>query len=132
MNLENCQRKFTKLISGLEDLSYRDRLTKLGLTTLLERRARGDLIEIFKIERGFVAYGQHMFRNGNSGRQFLLAPASGRTSYQEQFKCWSIMYLNRLPLAVRTAPSVTNFKIMLDKHKRTSIEWFRGTFGRDV
>ena len=48
MDLENCQRKFTKLISGLEDLSYRDRLR---LTTLLKRRARGDLIEIFKIAR---------------------------------------------------------------------------------
>ena len=99
MELENCQRKLTiKSIRGLEDLSYRDRLIKLGLTTVLERRARGDLIEIFKIESGFVAYGQHMFRKGSTGRQFLLTPATSSQSYQDQFKCRSTMYWNRLPL----------------------------------
>ena len=70
MELENCQRKFTKSIRGLEDLPYWDGLIKLGLTTLLERRARGDLIEIFKIESGFVAYGQHMFRKVALGDTF--------------------------------------------------------------
>ena len=122
MELENCQRKFTKSIRILEDLSYRDRLIKLGLTTLLERRARGDLIEIFKIESGFVAYGQHVFRKRSTGRQFLLTPASSSQSYHDQFKCRSIMYWNRLSLAVRTASSVRDFKIMLDEHKKISTE----------
>ena len=122
MKLENCQRKFTKSVRGLEDLSYRDRLIKLGLTTLLERRARGDLIKIFKIESGFVAYGQHMFRKGTTGRQFLLSPASSSQSYQDQFKYRSVMNWNRLPLAVRTASSVTDFKIMLNEHKKISNE----------
>ena len=44
MSIENCQRRFTKRIEGLEHLSYKERLLRLGLTTLLERRARGDLI----------------------------------------------------------------------------------------
>ena len=48
MELENCQRKFKKLIRGMENLSYEDRLIKLGVTTLLERRSRGDLIELFR------------------------------------------------------------------------------------
>ena len=43
-------------------------------------------------------------------------------SNQDQFKCSPIMYWNRLSLAVRIAPSVTNFKTMLDKYKRISIE----------
>ena len=84
MELENYQRKFTKLIKGLEDLSSE---IDLGLTTL-ERRTRRDLIEIFKIESDFVAYDQHMFRKGSSGRQFLLTPAS---SSQDPFKCRSTM-----------------------------------------
>ena len=50
MEVENCQRKFTKSIRGLEDLSYRDRLIKLGLTTLLKRRAQGDLIEFLRLK----------------------------------------------------------------------------------
>ena len=32
------------------------------------------------------------------------------------------MYWNMLPLAVRTASSVTDFKAMLDEHKKNSIE----------
>jgi hypothetical protein len=35
--------------SGMGFLSYSERLQKLGLTTLLERRMRGDLIEAYKI-----------------------------------------------------------------------------------
>ena len=114
--------KIFKSIRGLENLSYRERLIKLGLTTLLERRARGDLIIIFKIESGFVAYGQHMFRKGSTGRQFLLTPASSSQSYQDQFKCRSIMYWNGLPLAARTASSVSDFKKMLYEHKKISAE----------
>ena len=39
------------------------------MTTLLERRMRGDLIETFKILNGFTKYGQNLFskssRTGN-------------------------------------------------------------------
>ena len=71
MSLEGCQRRFTKCIAGLEALSYKKRLLRLGLTTLLERRARGDLKETFKITKGFVDYGRTMFRNSRSGRNLL-------------------------------------------------------------
>jgi hypothetical protein len=47
MSLESCQRKFTKRIEGLGQLTYEERLSRLGLTTLLERRTRpiGGLIK---------------------------------------------------------------------------------------
>jgi hypothetical protein len=61
MEIENFQRKFTKLIKGFEHLSCKERIVKLGLTTLLERRTRGDLIEMFKIINNFVSNGQSMF-----------------------------------------------------------------------
>ena len=38
-----------------------ERLEKLGLITLLERRKRGDLIETFKIINGIFNYGRHFF-----------------------------------------------------------------------
>ena len=50
--LEKVQRRTTKLITGLRDLSYDDRLKECGLTTLETRRLRGDQIEVFKILNG--------------------------------------------------------------------------------
>ena len=47
--LEKVQRRTTKLITGLRDLSYGDRLKECGLTTLETRRLRRDQIEVFKI-----------------------------------------------------------------------------------
>ena len=41
------------MVEGLEDYSYEDRLRILGLTTLETRFLRVDLVEIFKILRGF-------------------------------------------------------------------------------
>ena len=66
LELEGVQRSFTRMIDGVGLLTYRDRLDKLKLTTLLERRVRGDLIEMFKIQEGFVSYGSELF--GRAGR----------------------------------------------------------------
>ena len=44
MEIEDCQRQFTKIIEGMGLLPYRQRLQRLRLTTLLEYRIRGDLI----------------------------------------------------------------------------------------
>ena len=43
MEIEDCQRQFTRIIEGMGLLPYRQRLQRLRLTTLLERRMRGDL-----------------------------------------------------------------------------------------
>jgi len=50
--LEKVQRRTTKLVSRLKNCSDEDRLVKLGLTTLDERRRRGDLIETYKVITG--------------------------------------------------------------------------------
>ena len=50
--IENIQMRATKLIPGLSDLSYEDRLRRLKLPSLSYRRSRGDMIEVYKIMSG--------------------------------------------------------------------------------
>ena len=47
--IENAQRRTTKLVPELSTLSYPERLQKLKLPSLTYRRARGDMIETFKL-----------------------------------------------------------------------------------
>ena len=46
--IENVQRRATKLVDGLANCDYMDRLRYLDLPTLVYRRSRGDMIEMFK------------------------------------------------------------------------------------
>ncbi|XP_076034509.1 uncharacterized protein LOC143021108 [Oratosquilla oratoria] len=50
--IENVQRRATKLVPTLKNLSYEERLRKLKIPTLAYRRARGDMLETFKILSG--------------------------------------------------------------------------------
>ena len=59
--LDKIQRKATKLIPELRDLTYEERLKECGLTTLETRRIRGDQIEVFKILNGYENIDSNIF-----------------------------------------------------------------------
>jgi len=50
--LERVQHRFTRMLPGLKQKSYFERLEHLGLWTLEERRNRADLLEAFRMYRG--------------------------------------------------------------------------------
>ena len=47
--IEGVQRKATKQLPEFNKLTYSERLNKLNLPTLCYRRARGDMIELYKL-----------------------------------------------------------------------------------
>ena len=51
--LEKVQQRMIRMLSDVHGSSYEEKLKKVGLTTLTERRERGDAIETFKILNGF-------------------------------------------------------------------------------
>ena len=51
--IENVQHRATRMIPELHGKAYEQRLIAVKLTTLETRRLRGDLIEMFKILKGF-------------------------------------------------------------------------------
>ena len=51
-SIENVQKRATKMLPTLKNLTYEERLRALKLPTLRFRRLRGDMIETFKILKG--------------------------------------------------------------------------------
>ena len=51
--LEKVQQRFIRMLCDVRGKTYEEKLNSAGLTTLAERRARGDMIETFKTMRGF-------------------------------------------------------------------------------
>jgi len=53
----------TKLINGMENLHYEERLRRLALMSLETRRVRRDLIEVFKFINGSYTVDADIFLN---------------------------------------------------------------------
>ena len=62
--LERVQKRFTRMLSGLEDMDYEERLNRLRLFSLECRRMRGDLTEVYKIMTGLDRVVSQSFSQG--------------------------------------------------------------------
>ena len=121
--LESVQRRATKLVDGLHQLSYSERLKKLDLPSLVYRRARGDMIEVFK---HFHFYDKHTlaerftprFRSSRRHDYQLLRKASKdgiRGPQTNSFYFRTVKTWNELPKEVVHAIDVNEFKKQLDQ-----------------
>ena len=88
--LEKIQKRATKLIPGLKDLRYEERLKECGLTTLETRRLRGDRIEVFKILNGYENIDSDIFfeieeSKKTRGHNFTLVKKQSRLDVTKVF-----------------------------------------------
>ena len=127
MEVESVQRRFTRLADDIGMLPYSERLDHMKLTTLAERRIRGDLIETFKIVNGLVDYGKNVFKT--SRRNNIVSKVNlGSTNSKEIDKLRSMFlperiknYWNNLPMYCKNSVDVNSFKINLDRFKKECI-----------
>ncbi len=119
--LEKVQRRATKRVPSLAGLSYEERLKKLKLPTLVYRRLRGDLINVFKYVNGVydTATSPLMLDGGNRtrGHSKKLKVMYSRTDQRHFFFTQRVTaWWNELPEEVVEAPSVNAFKSRFDAH----------------
>ena len=122
--LERIQRRATKMIPELRDLSYEERLKECGLTTLETRRLRGDQIEVFKILNGYEIIDRNMFfslkkDSRTRGHEVKLVKDQCRLDIRKHsFSQRTINEWNKLSTDCVTATSVNMFKNKVDTYLR--------------
>ena len=117
VTIEKVQRRATKLVKHLTNLSYTERLKELRLPSLKFRRLRGDLITVYNIfndanrcNRFFSVVPHNITRN----QERKIFKQRCRTNLRKNFftnrvtDAW-----NKLPSNIKAAPSLILFKITL-------------------
>ena len=117
--IEQVQQRATKLIPAIRNLSYENRLRKLELTTLKDRRLRGDLIQMFKIMNKMDKCDRFnrfkIILNQVRGHCFKYFKEITRQPYRENFFYNRVVNIwNQLPSEIVEATSVNSFKAGID------------------
>ena len=122
--IENVQRRATKLLKPCNTMTYDERLKYLNLHSLKGRRNRGDLIQLYKIYNGIDDVNFHSLfcpatssLTRNSEGKILLRHCN--TNMRKFFfSSRVISNWNSLPYHVKSANTINDFKIFIDRDSK--------------
>ena len=129
------------MLSDVRGETYKDKLKDAGLTTLKERRERGDAIQTFKVLKGFSKVStENWFQivpddvrptrsttvvDGGEVRKkdSVLVVDRARLEVRRNFFCIRASKAwNELPENVKNCTSINSFKTAYDKWKYTNVD----------
>ena len=119
--IEAIQRRFTKKLSGMENISYMQRLKILKADTLELRRIKADIIMYYKIIHGCVTITSSNYFKLKAdvhtrGQALMIYKETCKNNCQKYaFKNRSANIWNKLPSSVVNAPNLKAFKNYVQK-----------------
>ena len=140
--MEKVQRRLVRMISDKKGDTYEERLESVGLTSLVERRERGDMVEVFKSLNGFNRVDRDQwfkFRKHEESRatRSTVSVINGEENkredvlFKESVKLDSRKHFftvrvtdkwNELPDEIKQQKSVNSFKNRYDSWKRPKVD----------
>ena len=119
-DIEDVQRRATKMIGSIKNLPYNERLRILQLPSLQHRRKRGDVIETYKYITGKYSSSKPEWpinNNQNRGNGYKLSKGRPKQRTRINFLTNRVINdWNKLPVSVVQAETLNQFKNRLDKH----------------
>ena len=139
--IEKVKIRATKIPHGFGKLSYEERLNRINITSLKDRRVRGDLIGMYKVVRGLdeIEWTKSPLlrtdidlegpAQGVRGNRLRLRREAFKSRVKNKFaKAVTLRHnfftnrvvprWNKLPETVVSAPSLVSFKSALDGHHK--------------
>ena len=119
--IENVLRRASKLIPGMKELSYEERLNEIKIPSMKYRFQRGDMIEVYKWTHSKYNCDLNLFDFEDEvitrGHVFKTKKKYCRTETRKHFfSMRTVNMWNNLPSTVVTANSLNAFKNSLDEH----------------
>ena len=121
IQIENVQRRATKLVKNIQHLSYSDRSRYLGLPSLQYRRLRSDMVETFRIINNIDKVNSKKIfpknENTTRGHKHKIYKKNCRTNIRKySFSQRVVDTWNSLPAKVIESNTVNGFKNQLNSH----------------